>query len=80
MKIVYHSQMGKDNNLVERQTFSSELNYRNEVVFTGSGTVSLSFLSLSLSLSPSLSLSLSLSLIEEANVSFAPLDPPPQRI
>ena len=48
IKVVYHSQMGKDTNLVERQTFSSDLRVREP--------------SLSVCLSVSLSLSLSLSL------------------
>ena len=58
--------MGTENNLVERQTFSTFLVnfiYQNDIVFTGSRTNSLSF---------SLCLSLSLSFLEGANVSFAP--------
>ena len=42
IKVVYQNQMVKDNNLVERQNFSSDFIYRNEVVFTGTGTVDLS--------------------------------------
>ena len=60
-KVVYHSQMGKDNNLVEMQTFSSEFHLPKRRSIYGFGncrdqSLSLYLLPLSLFLSFSLSL------------------------